>query len=85
MKLLLSKLKSVDDKSLVISHSINRYNKSFLTISLAVVLRKIRRYQKNVELLISKASFRRLFRKIVRDMTNENDDLRMQVLAINIF
>ena len=84
MKLLLNKLKSVDDESLIISHFINRCNKSFLIISLTVALREIRRYQKNVELLISKASFRRLLREIVRDMINENDDLRMQALAIDI-
>ena len=84
MKFLLSKLKSVDDENLIINHFINRCNKSFLTISLTVALRKIRRYQKSVELLISKASFRRLLKEIVRDMINKNDDLRMQALAINI-
>ena len=85
IKLLLNKLKNVDDESLIINHFINRCNKSFLIISLNVTLRKIRRYQKNVELLISKASFRRLLKKIVRDMINKNNDLYMQALAINIF
>ena len=84
IKLLLNKLKSVDDESLIINHSINHCNISFLTINLIIALRKIRKYQKNVELLISKALFRHLLKKIVRDMINENDDLRMQVLAINI-
>ena len=85
IKLLLIKLKNVDDESLIISHCINHCNNSFLTISLTVVLRKIRKYQKNKKLLISKISFRHLFKKIVRDMINENDDLRMQALMINIF
>ena len=77
IKLLLSKLKSVDDENLIISHSINCCNKSFLTINLIVVLRKIRKYQKNVELLILKASFCRLLKEIVRDIINENNDLRI--------
>ena len=84
IKLLLIKLKNVDNKSLIISHCINRCNNSFLTINLVVVLRKIRKYQKSKKLLISKASFRRLLKKIVRDIINENNDLRMQALIINI-
>ena len=44
MKLLLIKSKNVDDESLIINHCINRCNNSFLTISLAVVLREIRKY-----------------------------------------
>ena len=84
MKLLLIKSKNVDGGNLIINHCINRCNNSFLTISLAVALREIRKYQKSEKLLISKASFRRLFRKIVRDMINENDDLRMQALTIDI-
>ena len=41
MKLLLIKSKNVDDESLIINHCINYCNNSFLTINLAVVLRKI--------------------------------------------
>ena len=84
MKLLLIKSKNVDDESLIINHYINRYNNSFLTISLTVILREIRKYQKSEKLLISKTSFRRLLKKIVRDIINKNDDLRMQTLTINI-
>ena len=84
IKLLLNKLKNINDESLIINHSINRCNKLFLTISLIVALRKIRKYQKNVKLLISKTSFRRLLKKIIRNIINKNDDLRMQALAINI-
>ena len=84
MKLLLIKSKNVDDESLIINHFINRCNNSFLTISLTVILREIRKYQKSEKLLISKTSFRRLFKKIVRDMINENNNLCMQTLAINI-
>ena len=85
MKLLLIKLKNVDDKNLIINHYINRCNNLFLTINLAVVLRKIRKYQKNKKLLISKTLFRRLLKKIIRNIINENDDLRIQTLTINIF
>ena len=84
IKFLLIKSKNVDNKSLIISYYINCYNNSFLTINLVVVLRRIRKYQKNEKLLMSKASFRRLFKEIVRDIINENNNLCIQTLTINI-
>ena len=75
IKFLLIKSKNVDNESLIISHYINYCNDSFLIINLIVVLRKIWKYQKNEKLLISKASFRRLFKEIVRDMINKNKNL----------
>ena len=51
-----------------------------------VALRQIRRYQKSTELLIRKAPFQRLVRKIVHDMNKEIGDpdkpLRMQSTAL---
>ena len=75
IKLLLIKLKNIDNENLIISHYINRCNNLFLSINLIVVLREIRRYPRNEKLLILKISFHRLFKKIVRNIINENDDL----------
>ena len=44
MKLLLIKLKNVDNESLIINHCINHCNNLFLTINLIVALREIQKY-----------------------------------------
>ena len=46
------------------------------------VLRKIRKYQKSTDLLISKASFARLVKEVAMKIYLYNDELRWQLSAI---
>jgi len=47
-----------------------------------VVLREIRRYQKDANLLILKLCFERVVREIVRNQTSMNEDYKIQALTL---
>ena len=46
------------------------------------VLRKIRKYQKSIDFLISKLSFQRLIRKIMFEIVDQNAEFRIQATVL---